>query len=163
MANKGTIVAVCVSPEGNVPKYVQECVTVGPWGFVDDFHGREYRISHSTGQPKLNVDRQISLVEEEVLATLNWDLKISLGPGDLAENVLTRGILLRDLEPGALLRLGQGVVLEVTEQNIPCANIQIYHRLLVTTIHRMRGRGVLAIVKEGVGMVLRPGDTVEVI
>jgi MOSC domain-containing protein YiiM len=163
MAGKGTIIAVCISSVGNVPKYPQEYVKVGQWGFVGDFHGQEMRISHTTGLLKPNTDKQISLMEEEVLATLNYDLKIALGPGHLAENILTRGVLLKDLEPGALLRIGQGVMLEVTEQNIPCKNINVYHQLLVRTIYRMRGRGVFAVIKEGVGAVLKPGDSIEII
>lgn len=162
MAGQGVIAAVCISSEGNVPKYPKEQITVGPFGFVGDFHAGETRINRKTRQPKFN-DRQISLVEQEVLITLNWDLKISLGPGHLGENVLTRGMPLAELQPGALLRLGSGVILEVTEQNIPCANLQIYHRLLVKTIHHMRGRGVLAIVKAGAGTILKPGDGIEVI
>lgn len=163
MAQQGIIVAVCTSPVGNVPKYPQSCVRVGPWGFVGDFHGQRMRISHHTGLLKPNTDRQISLVEEEVLATLNRDLKIALGPGHLAENILTRGILLCDLEPGALLRLGREAILEVTEQNIPCVHIQVYHRLLVRTILQMRGRGVLTKIVEGAGSLLVPGDPIEVL
>ncbi|MCH7758752.1 MOSC domain-containing protein [Patescibacteria group bacterium] len=161
MAKKGTIVAVCISSKGNVPKYPQEEVQVGQYGFVGDIHAGETRMSHRTKQEKFN-DRQVTLVAQEVLDSLNQELEIFLKPGDLAENITTEGLGdLSDILDGSLLQIGDRVVLKVTEQNNPCKNILVYHRLLVKKIYGRRG--LLAIVKEGVDLRIRPGDIIQVL
>ena len=161
MEDAGKVVAVCVSSEGNVPKYPQSEVEVGRFGFLGDYHAGETRISRSTGKPKFN-DRQISLVAQEVLDSLNDELGISLEPGDLAENITTEGLGdLSGIVPGTLLKIGDSVILEATEQNNPCNNLSVYHRHLVKKVYRRRG--VLAIVKEGVGRKIKPGDKIEVL
>ncbi|MDA2922395.1 MOSC domain-containing protein, partial [Patescibacteria group bacterium AH-259-L07] len=161
MKKKGKIAAVCISSKGNVPKYPQEEVQVEQYGFVEDAHAGETRMSHRTKQKKFN-DRQISLVAQEVLDSLNQELEISLKPGDLAENITTEGLGdLSDISNRSLLQIGDSVVLEVTEQNNPCKNILIYHRLLVKKIYGRRG--IFAVVKQGVGLRIRPGDIIQVL
>ena len=46
-----------------------------------------------------------------------------VGPGDLGENVLTRGIDLLGLPTGAVLRLGRAATVRVTGLRNPCAQI----------------------------------------
>lgn len=158
---KGKVIAVCLSHKANVPKYPQPEVEVGPYGIVGDVHAGPARISRRTGQPKFN-DRQVSLVGKEAIDALNAELGITLNPGDLGENITTEGLGdLSAIAPGTLLRVGHAVLLEVTEQNDPCSNLSVYHKLLVKKSHGRRG--ILAVVKEGTGAKLRPGDPIEVI
>ena len=158
MQLSGTIVAVCTSSQGNVPKYPQSEVEVGPYGFVGDVHAGETRMSRKTGQPKAN-DRQVSLVAEEVLADLNRELGTALKPGDFGENITVRGIGdLSDVPDGAVLAIGDAVRLRVTEQNNPCNNLSVYHRLMVKK--SFGRRGILTVVVAGAGAKLRPGMSI---
>ncbi|TSC71587.1 MAG: putative MOSC domain [Parcubacteria group bacterium Gr01-1014_38] len=157
----GKVVAVCLSDKENVPKYPQPEAEIGPYGIVGDFHAGPTRISRRTGQPKFN-DRQISLVAQEALDALNAELGITLKPGDLGENITTEGLGdLSDAQPGTRLRIGPSVILEVTEQNDPCKNLLVYHKLLVKKSYGKRG--ILAIVREGAEAKLRPGDSIVIL
>lgn len=156
----GKVITVCISSQPNIPKYVQEEIEVGEYGFVGDIHAGPTRISRRTGKPKFN-ERQVSIVAQEDLDFLSAELWIALKPGDLGENITTQGLgSLLSLVPGMCLFIGKYVILEVTEQNDPCQNINQYHRLLVKTSYQTRRRGVLAIVRTGTGSKIRPGDKI---
>ncbi|OGZ44866.1 MAG: hypothetical protein A3J54_00380 [Candidatus Ryanbacteria bacterium RIFCSPHIGHO2_02_FULL_45_13b] len=133
---------------------------LGAHGFIGDTHAGEKRISRRTGKLKWN-DRQISLVGKEAIDYLNKHLSLSLKPGDLAENITTEGLGdLSNLREGHILIVG-GVVFVVTEQNDPCSNLALYHKLLVKESYGRRG--VLAVVERGAGVLLRPGMTIDLI
>jgi MOSC domain-containing protein YiiM len=109
-------------------------------------------------QPNL---RQVHLIQAELfdeLAPLGHDL----APGDLGENVTTRGIDLLALPRGALLRLGAAALIEVTGLRNPCAQIDAFQRGLLRRVlvregdRMIRKTGVMAVVRAG-GPV-RPGD-----
>lgn len=160
----GTIVAICISSLGGLPKYPQiQPVRVGTHGFVGDFHNRQKRPSfRNPGIVKENVDRHISVVAEEVLNALNEELRIALRAGSLAENILTRGLGdLSDIPNGARLAVGNGLILKVVEQNQPCKNLAPLHRLLVKRIYGRRG--LLCAIEQGRGCYVNAGDTIEVL
>lgn len=95
--------------------------------------------------------RQVLLAAVEDCAALG------VKPGDLRENVTTRGVDLRSLPPGARLRLGEAVV-ELTAPCSPCAKL---NRVRDGLMRDSRGRrGVLARVVRGGTM--RIGDAVGV-
>lgn len=161
MSDVGRVVAVCISSEGNVPKHPQDEVRVEQYGFAGDHHAGPTRISRRTKNPTCN-DRQLSLVAREVLESLHVELGVSLKPGALGENITTEGLGdLSDITNGTLLRIGDSLVIKVTEQNNPCHNLSTYHRLLVKTIHGRRG--LLAVVWSGAGSIIRPGDRIYVL
>ncbi|TSC73928.1 MAG: putative MOSC domain, partial [Parcubacteria group bacterium Gr01-1014_33] len=127
---------------------------------MGDFHAGEKRISRRTGEPKWN-DRQVSIVGKETLDYLNERLSLSLKPGDLAENITTEGLGdLSNLHEGHIFVVG-GAVFSVTEQNDPCVNLAVYHRLLVEESYRKRG--IVGIVERGVGVTLKPGMAIDLI
>lgn len=159
--HEGSVVALCTSSEGGVPKYPQKSVTVAQFGFEGDYHCRPMRRSFSKpGELKPNTDRHLTIVAEEDLVYANDYLDICLMQGHLAENIFVRGIgSLAHIAPGSLVRLGEGkVVLSVVEQNNPCKNLRAYHRLLPKVIHGRRG--LLCAVVEGIGTVLTPGGKI---
>lgn len=48
-----------------------------------------------------------------------------VGPGDMGENVTTRGVDLLALPTGTRLRLGESAVIEVTGLRNPCVQLEV--------------------------------------
>ncbi|MEU3225260.1 MOSC domain-containing protein [Streptomyces sp. NPDC006976] len=121
------------------------------------------RIAQDPTQPNL---RQVHLMHEELfdeLRTAGFDV----APGDLGENITTRGIDLLALPVGTLLHLGDEAVVEVTGLRNPCLQIDNFRSgLLKQVVGRdeegnvVRKAGIMSVV--AVGGVVRPGDRVEV-
>lgn len=153
---KGRVVAVCASSEAGLVKTPRNEIEIGPWGVEGDRHAGPRRRSRRTGKMKEN-DRMISVVAKEVLDELKGRFSIAIPPGGFGENILVEKVGdLSGLTAGDHLLFGAGIVVEVTEQNEPCANLKIWNkRVLYETMGR---RGVVGVVKKG-GM-LRPGDAV---
>ncbi|MCQ9132289.1 MOSC domain-containing protein [Streptomyces hilarionis] len=120
------------------------------------------RVAQDPTQPNL---RQVHLIHEELFAEVA-DAGFPVAAGELGENITTRGIDLLGLPVGALLRIGDEAVLEVTGLRNPCLQIDAFRNgLLKQVVGRdeagnvVRRAGIMSIVREG-GTV-RPGDTIE--
>jgi MOSC domain-containing protein YiiM len=111
--------------------------------------------------------RQVHLVHGELhdeLRAAGFDV----GPGDMGENVTTRGVDLLGLPAGTLLRLGSGgAVVEVTGLRNPCVQLDGFaDGLMRAVLDRdadgglVRKAGVMGVVRAG-GAV-RPGDGIAV-
>jgi MOSC domain-containing protein YiiM len=121
------------------------------------------RVRRDPSQPNL---RQVHLVHAELhdeLAAAGFTVR----PGDIGENVTTRGLDLLALPTGALLRLGPDAVIEVTGLRNPCTQLDAFQDgLMAAVLGRapdgsvIRKAGVMAVVVTG-GEV-RPGDPIEV-
>jgi MOSC domain-containing protein YiiM len=119
------------------------------------------RVRVDPTQPNL---RQVHLIHGELhdeLAAAGF----TVVPGDLGENVTTRGIDLLGLPTGAKLRLGAEAVVEITGLRNPCIQIDGFQQgLLKHVLGRdeagklVRKAGVMGIVLAG-GTV-RPGDPI---
>ena len=110
--------------------------------------------------------RQVHLIQGELLDELAAG-GFAVTPGDLGENVLTRGLDLLALPVGARLALGAGAVVELTGLRNPCAQIEAFRAgLLAAVLDRaadgtpIRKAGVMGIVV--VGGEVRPGDAIAV-
>ncbi len=122
------------------------------------------RVARDPSQPNL---RQVHLLHRELLDELQAQGFV-IGPGDVGENILTRGLDLLDLPTGAVLRLGSSAEVEVTGLRNPCVQLDRFRPgLMAATLGRdaagnlVRKAGVMAVVLTG-GEV-RPGDAIEVI
>ena len=119
------------------------------------------RVARDPSQPNL---RQVHLIHAELHDELRA-AGLTLSPGEMGENVTTRGIDLLGLPEGARLHLGEAVV-EVTGLRTPCAQLnRIRPGLLAATRQRVGRKlvckaGVMGVVVAG-GEV-RPGDTVRI-
>lgn len=155
MTEAGSVVAVCLSDTGGVPKYPQDSVTIGAHGVDGDFHAGAMR-TNSDGETVRN-HRHVTVVAAEAVEAVAGKLGADIPQGGLGENVLVRGLgELGDVEPGQRIIFGSGVELEVTEQNNPCSNLSVYHPKAPKELYGRRG--LLTIVaKAG---TLRPGDSV---
>ncbi len=121
------------------------------------------RVARDPAQPNL---RQVHLLHRELLEELAARGFV-IGPGDIGENVLTRGINLLNLPTGTILRVGAAARLQVTGLRNPCVQLDRFKPgLMAATLDRdetgglVRKAGIMAVVLTG-GEV-RPGDTIEV-
>ncbi|MFF7609853.1 MOSC domain-containing protein [Streptomyces parvulus] len=121
------------------------------------------RVAQDPTQPNL---RQVHLMHEELFDEVA-DEGFEVAPGELGENITTRGIDLLGLPVGTLLRIGDSAVLEVTGLRNPCLQIDHFRDgLLKQVVGRdeagnvVRKAGIMSVVREG--GVVRPGDHVEV-
>lgn len=121
------------------------------------------RVRADPTQPNL---RQVHLIASEVLDHLA-DAGFAVAPGELGENLTTRGLDLLDLPVATTLCVGQGALLSVTGYRNPCGQINGLHEGLMAQMrpHDENGdlaplAGIMATVV--LGGVVRPGDPIEI-
>jgi len=106
MAN---VEAICTSHKKGIVKREREQVeVVQSWGIEGDAHAGDWH-------------RQISLLAGESIDNVKKVLP-TLKNGAFAENIITRGIQLEKLSVGDQLRIGDEVVLEITQIGKECHN-----------------------------------------
>ena len=140
------VIAVCKSEKKGIRKKVvpEACLREG-FGMLDDAHADS--ATH----------RQVSLLAAESIEKMR-SLGVEVGPGDFAENLTTQGIDLVSLPIGINLRVGEEVVLELTQIGKEChAGCAIFRQV-----------GTCIMPKEGVfasvvcGGVIKPGDPIRI-
>jgi MOSC domain-containing protein YiiM len=147
---------------------VDEIVLIEGWGIEGDAHaGRTVqhrsRVARNPSEPNL---RQVHLLHAELFDEVA-DAGFAVAPGQMGENVTTRGIDLLGLPTGTLLHLGERAVVQVTGLRNPCQQINGFEDgLLKAVIGRnedgtaRRKGGVMSVVVAG-GTV-RGGDPIRV-
>jgi MOSC domain-containing protein YiiM len=120
------------------------------------------RVARDPGAPNL---RQVHLIHAELFEELAGK-GFQVEPGQLGENITTRGIDLLGLSRGTRLRLGGGALIEITGLRNPCRQIDgLAPGLMAATLDKaadgrlIRKAGVMAVVVTG-GEV-RLGDRIE--
>jgi MOSC domain-containing protein YiiM len=102
--------------------------------------------------------RQVHLMHEELFDELRQQ-GYEVKPGDLGENITTRGIDLLTLPRGCILRLGASAAVEVTGIRTPCAYIDRFQKgLKRLLISKKPGGG--ATYKSGIMAVVRASGPV---
>lgn len=153
---QGTVVQLSVS-KGGVPKLPILEAEVGEQGMAGDGHNEPLTIH---GGP----DRALCLFAIERIEALAAEGH-PIFAGATGENVTTRGIDWDRVVPGARLRLGRDVLIEVTRYTTPCktnarwfaeGGFNRMHQNLHPGWSRVYAR-VLA------GGTLRPGDSIELL
>ncbi|PPK92931.1 MOSC domain-containing protein YiiM [Kineococcus xinjiangensis] len=122
------------------------------------------RVARDPSRPNL---RQVHLVHSELHDELRAQ-GLPVGPGELGENVTTRGVDLLGLPRGTVLRLGPEAEVEVTGLRNPCRQIDDFRPGALRAVldrdaagRLVRKAGVMAVVRRG-GRVA-PGDAVVVV
>lgn len=164
----GTVTAVSSNDAYSFTKPNRDSVTLlTGLGVEGDVHAgvtvkHRSRVAQDPTQPNL---RQVHLIQEELFDELR-EAGFEVAPGDLGENVTTRGIDLLTLPVGTLLHLGDEAVVEVTGLRNPCLQIDNFQGgLLKEVVGRdeagaiVRKAGIMSVV--AVGGVVRPGDPVK--
>jgi MOSC domain-containing protein YiiM len=110
--------------------------------------------------------RQVHLIHAELHDELRA-AGFKLAPGEMGENVTTRGVDLLGLPTGARLRLGAAAVVEVTGLRNPCHQLNgLRPGLMAATLDRdaegnlVRKAGIMGVVVAG--GEIRPGDAIAV-
>ena len=169
MADAPSVAAVALSGTHSFTKpTVERIQLVEGLGVDGDAHlgktvKHRSRVRRDPTQPNL---RQVHLIHGE----LHDELRargFAVRPGDMGENVTTRGLDLLALPAGTRLRLGTVATVEVTGLRNPCVQLdEFMPGLMAATLDRdaegnlVRKAGVMAIVIAG-GEV-RPGDPIGV-
>jgi MOSC domain-containing protein YiiM len=165
----GVVTAVSRSARHDFSKGVRDDIrlVVGQ-GVEGDAHAgstvkHRSRVARDPTQPNL---RQVHLIHAELHDELLGQ-GFRVAPGEMGENVTTRGVDLLALPVGARLRLGDEAVVEVTGLRNPCVQLDDFQPgLMAATLDRdtagrlVRKAGVMGIVIAG-GTV-RPGDCIRV-
>jgi MOSC domain-containing protein YiiM len=164
-----TVVAVSVRPDHFVSKENADSIRLlEGLGVEGDAHcGPKARhLSRVRRNPDEDNRRQVHLIQSELHDELR-ERGFELAPGQMGENVTTRGVDLLGLPAGARLRLGGDAVVEVTGLRTPCVQLDgIQPGLMKAVLAKrpdgeVRSRtGVMGIVVAG-GEV-RPDDPIAV-
>lgn len=102
--------------------------------------------------------RQVSLLANESINRMR-SKGLNVAPGDFAENITTEGISLTDLGVGAKLKVGTGVLLEISQIGKDChSRCNIFYQAGDCVMPR---EGVFARVLKG--GVVRSGDTITLV
>jgi MOSC domain-containing protein YiiM len=143
---KETIVAICTSKKKGIRKRkMGEAELKVDWGIVGDAHAADWH-------------RQVSLLAMESIEKM-CGLGLNVGPGSFAENLTTQGLDLLSLPIGSQMRVGDEVVLRITQHGKVCHDrCAIYHQVGDCVMPR---EGIFAKVIKG-GQV-KVGDTVETV
>lgn len=122
------------------------------------------RVIVDPSQPNL---RQVHLIHSELHDELTA-AGYRVGPGEMGENITTRGVDLLGLPVGTQLRLGDEAVVEVTGLRNPCRQLDDFQPGLMQAVldrdsdgNLIRKAGIMTVVVEA-GEV-RPGDPVRIV
>lgn len=147
---------------------VDEVTLVEGWGIEGDAHAgttvqHRSRVARDPSQPNL---RQVHLLHAEVFDEVA-EAGFRVEPGQMGENVTTRGVDLLGLPTGTLLHLGDEACVRVTGLRNPCQQINGFEPgLLREVLGRdedgavVRKGGVMSVVVTG--GVVRTGDRIRV-
>ena len=162
------VLAVHLSPVHAFSKSMATAITLlAGLGVQGDAHCGETvqhrsRVARDPTQPNL---RQVHLLQAELFEELAGQGH-TVRPGDMGENITTRGIDLLALSAGTRLHLGSEAIIEVTGLRNPCTQLDgLRPGLMQAVLDRddagnlVRKAGVMAIVLAG-GEV-RPGNAIE--
>jgi molybdopterin adenylyltransferase len=114
---KATVLSVCISRKKGIPKTPQAVVKlIEGYGIEDDAHASSS--SH----------RQVSLLAFESIIKMQKS-GLNVRPGSFAENITTHGIELMQLHIGDRLKIGDDVILEITQIGKAChTRCAIYYK-----------------------------------
>jgi len=100
---KGRLYSICISPErGQIKREVFQTVVIENHGIENDGHAGPW-------------GRQITLLDRASVLKANQENDIDAGPGEFAENLLIEGIDLKQLLVGDRLKIGDDVILEISQ------------------------------------------------
>lgn len=165
--NDTVVIAVSCSAQHTFSKQNQSSIRlIAGIGVEGDAHAgkmvkHRYLARKDPTKPNL---RQVHLIQAELLDELKAK-GFSVGPGQLGENITTRGVDLLALPTGTKLHIGTEAVIELTALRNPCHQIDDFQEGMLEALldtdeggNVIRKAGVMGIVLEG--GEIRPGDSI---
>jgi MOSC domain-containing protein YiiM len=114
-------------------------------------------VFHARRNPDAPNLRQVHLIHEELFDEIRTS-GFQVRPGDIGENVTTRGLDLLALPTGTILQVGNEAVIEITGLRNPCLQIDAFAKGLTAAVLGRDAQGQL-IRKAGVmAIVVKSGD-----
>lgn len=119
--SKPTVIAVASDSQHNIVKPVQASIKlIAGWGVEGDAHAgktiqHRYDKRRNPDAPNL---RQVHLMHAELFDQVT-ELGMTVKPGEMGENITTRGIDILNLPRGTHLKIGEAVI-EITGLRNPC-------------------------------------------
>lgn len=165
--NKPIVLFVHSSPTHSMAKIKQpEIRLIEGIGIEGDVHSgpkvkHRSRISLKPIPPNL---RQVHFIHAELIDELEQK-GFSVWPGQMGENITTRGIDLLNLPEDTILRIGKGARVKVTGLRNPCSQLDGIQKGLMKAVldkdkngNLLRKTGIMSIVlKSG---IIKPGDEI---
>ena len=140
------VLAVCISEVRGIQKHPVELAELQEnHGIVGDAHAGDWH-------------RQVSLLSQESVDTLQEKITLRLKPGDFAENILVGGMRVYELPVGTRLRIGTALC-EVTQIGKECHQDCAIRKAAGDCV--MPRQGIF--VKVLRGGTVKPGDGIEVV
>ena len=165
-----TVIAVASDSGHNFSKITKSVITlIAGYGVEGDAHAGK-TVQHLWDKertPEAPNLRQVHLVHEEIFEELS-EQGFTVKPGDIGENIVTRGVDLLNLPLGTKLEFPSGAIIELTGLRDPCKKLnKIQDGLIHKFVYKNKeGRrsvksGVMSIVLAGGD--IRPNDNITVI
>ena len=165
----GTVTAVSASSEYTFSKPNRDTITlIVGFGVEGDVHAgptvkHRSRLARDPAAPNL---RQVHLLHAELHDEL-LAAGFRIAPGEMGENITTRGIDLLGLPSGTVVHLGEAAAVEITGLRNPCAQLNGLQEGLTNACLARDAKGTL-IRKAGVmavnlqGGPVKPGDRIRI-
>lgn len=157
----GRVIAVSRDGDHNFTKPNVTAITlIAGLGVKGDAHLGEtvqhrVRVKEDPTKPNL---RQVHLIHAELFDELA-EAGFRLAPGDIGENITTRGLDLLSLPKGTRLCLGTSAVIQVTGLRNPCRQIEAFRPGLLARLTQ-GGKDGHAIIKSGIMAIVLAGGEV---
>lgn len=164
-----TVIAVASDTDHNIVKPLRESITlIAGWGVEGDAHAgktvqHRYDKKRNPNAPNL---RQVHLMHAELFDEVA-ELGMVVLPGQMGENITTRGVDILNLPRGARLKIGEAVI-EITGLRNPCKYLnQIASGLMKACLSKHEDganfpqSGIMGVILKG-GEV-RAGDSIQII
>jgi len=155
-----TVIAVASDSGHNVIKPTKPAITlIAGFGVEGDAHAGE-KIQHLYDK-KRNPDapnlRQVHLMHAELFDELA-EQGITVLPGQMGENIVTRGIDVLNLPQRAEFHFPSGAIIQITGLRSPCSKLNVIHPELLKAVVEKRADGSLNKKTGIMSVVLKGGD-----
>ena len=158
-----TVIAVASDKAHNFSKLTQPAIAlIAGFGIQGDAHGGAtvQHLSDKKKNPEAPNLRQVHLMHAELFDELA-EQGITVLPGQMGENVVTRGIDVLNLPQGAEFHFPSGAIIQITGLRSPCKKLNTIHPDLLKAVVEKRADGSVNKKTGVMSIVLIGGDILE--
>ena len=158
-----TVIAVASDSGHNFSKHTQPAITlIAGFGIQGDAHGGKtvQHLSDKKKNPEAPNLRQVHLMHSELFDELA-EQGITVLPGQMGENIVTRGVDLLNLSEGTEFHFPSGAVIQITGLRSPCKKLNTIHPGLLKAVVEKRADGSVNKKTGVMSVVLHGGDVRE--